>query len=284
MVITEHPLNQLNKQQVAQIRAEAAIAEKTGKLTDDLLKIAYQEQWFKILVPQQYGGLELNLPAEIRLIEALSWADGSLGWTVTLCCGAGWFGGFLDADLSADIFKAHDACLAGSGAPQGTAELQGDGYLINGLWNYASGALHASHFTANCIVTENGTEVLNEKGEPHVLPFLFYKGEVEVIEAWNYMGLTATGSHSFAVKNLKVAKGRSFKIDPNFAVVDTPLYKYPFRQLAEATLGVNMCGMAIHFVDLCRYAFVEKAIRKKLSATMQTELNDVLKKMMEQIN
>jgi indole-3-acetate monooxygenase len=77
------------------IRKVAAAAEKLGRLHPDILTLAFEQQWFRSLVPKRYGGLALPLPAMVRLEEGLSWADGSLGWTVTLCSGAGWFAGFF---------------------------------------------------------------------------------------------------------------------------------------------------------------------------------------------
>jgi len=70
------------------IRKVAAAAEKLGRLHPDVLALAYEQQWFRALVPKRYGGLALPLPVMVRLEEGLSWADGSLGWTVTLCSGA----------------------------------------------------------------------------------------------------------------------------------------------------------------------------------------------------
>ena len=277
MGITAHPALQLLPEHVAIIRNDAAVAESEGKLQPAQLDVIYQQQWFKMLVPKQYGGLELSLPDEVRLIEAISWADGSMGWAVTLCTGAGWFGGFLDAELSKKIFACRDVCLAGSGAPNGTAILDGEGYKISGTWKYASGALHATHFTANCIMH-------SPDGKAEVRPFIFDKKDVAVLPAWNYTGMIATGSHSFEVKDVHVGHDRCFKIDPAFALVPTPLYQYPFHQLAEATLAVNISGMAIHFIDLCREVFAEKKRVKALTINQQAELDEVLENAITELN
>ena len=139
------------------------------------LEIIYKQKWFKLLVPEVYSGRQVTLPELVRLQEAISWADGSTGWVVTLCSGAGWFGGFIDPEISQQIFNSNTVCLAGSGAVGGTAEITPGGYLVNGTWKYASGAHHASHITANCSVIKNGEPVLTDSGEPLVLPFIFDK-------------------------------------------------------------------------------------------------------------
>lgn len=275
MNITTHPSHILQQNWIDLIRKTAPISEQARQLIPEQLELIYEQQWFNIITPKEYGGLELDLNQEIRLIEALSWADGSLGWVVTLCTGAGWFSGFLNPELATEIFADRTACLAGSGAPNGTATKSGDGYIINGSWKYASGALNTTHFTANCKVTENNQPVLNENGEQLILPFVFKKSEVTVIPAWNYMGMVATGSHSFEVKELWVPATRSFKIDAAFMVVNKPQYAYPFLQLAEATIAVNIAGMVIHFIDLCNDAFAAKCANKNLTAVQEAELTEV---------
>jgi alkylation response protein AidB-like acyl-CoA dehydrogenase len=277
MDILSHPSKQLTADQITIIRNDAATAESDGKLQPAQLELVYKERWFKMLVPNLYSGLELSLPQEVQLIEAISWADGSMGWAVTLCTGAGWFGGFVDAKLSDKIFANPKVCLAGSGAPGGTAFLDGDGYKISGTWKYASGALHATHFTANCIIN-------SPDGKAEICAFIFDEKDVIVHSAWNYNGMVATGSHSFEVKDLHVGADRCFKIDPAFAVMPNPLYQYPFHQLAEATLAVNISGLAIHFIDLCEGLFAEKKVNKNLTPNQQTELDEVLAKAIKKIN
>jgi indole-3-acetate monooxygenase len=75
--------------------------------------------------------------------------------------------------------------------------------------------------------------------------------------------MVATGSHSFKIENLYVAKERCFKIDPDFTTIDKRLYKYPFLQLAEATLAANIMGMAIHFIDLAEGIIEQRVILQK---------------------
>ncbi len=232
------------------IRGVAAAAEKLGRLHPDTLALAYAQQWFRALLPKRYGGLALPLPELVRLEEGLAWADGALGWTVTLCSGAGWFAGFFPFSSFPALFGDPLLCLAGSGTASGRAEAVEGGYRVSGRWAYASGAAHATAFTANCVVFEGG-EAMMEGGGPLVRPFLFAREEVVVENDWNAVGLVATGSHGFGVRDLEVPAERMFVIAAGSAVDDDPLYQYPFMPLAEATLAANTSGMARHFLDCC---------------------------------
>lgn len=271
-----HPSAHIGADEVNIIRKHAAAAEQSGLLHPEQLTIIYRGGWFKLLVPNHYTGRQITLPNLVRLQEAISWADGSTGWVVTLCSGAGWFGGFMNAELSQQIFGDPYVCLAGSGAVGGIAEIIDEGYRIGGFWKYASGIHHATYITANCAIKQNGRPVLDDKGEQLVLPFVFDKKDIIPVPAWKYIGMAATGSDAFEIKNLKVKKDRAFKIDPAAVVVDAPLYRYPFLQLAEATLAVNLSGMAMHFMDLCADVFNERMNHPRLTPSQKITLIDTL--------
>ncbi len=279
-----HPSKYINDRHVATIRSSAVEAEQLGMLNEAQLTVAYSQKWFRLLVPEVYGGKQISLPDLVRLQEAISWTDGSTGWVVTLCSGAGWFGGFIDPDAAGEIFATENVCLAGSGAVSGTAEIIESGYRLNGTWNYASGAHHATHFTANCAVIRKGTAVLDDDGQPLVLPFVINKKDVILLPTWKYMGMVATGSHSFKLENVQVSANRCFHIDARYSQIEEKLYHYPFLQLAEATLAVNLSGMAVHFVDLCKDIFEEKQHQPKLIATQKALVWQILDQQTQLLN
>lgn len=251
----------MNQEWVDTIRDTAAEAEHLGDLHPDQLRIIYGRRWFKIFIPVKYGGLGYSLPDALKLQESLSRVDGSTGWVVTLCGGAGWFAGFLQDPLREEFFSDAGVCIAGSGAATGTAEVVDGGYKVTGYWKYASGCLHATAFTANCVIHKDGLTQYNVDGRPLVRTFLFKKEEVALHRNWHGMGMIATASHSFSVRALFVPVDRCFIIDPTHAVMIDPVYQYPFLQLAETTLSVNLSGMAMRFLDLCQPIFLEKTKR-----------------------
>ncbi|TFV94155.1 acyl-CoA dehydrogenase [Algoriphagus kandeliae] len=242
----------------------ASLAEKSGQLIPEWLEEIYAQRWFKLFVPRDLGGLELSLPDALKVEESLARLDGSLGWTVTLCAGAAWFVGFLDQDFSKEIFSNPKVCLAGSGHVGGKAEKQDGFFLISGKWNYASGALHATHFTANCELWENEAPILDASGNPIVKAFILQKNEVEILDAWHYMGMKATGSHAFRTNQLLVSKNRCFEIAPEKAIRSEAIYRFPFLQFAEATLAVNILGISFHLQELIRTTFWKRQGEKKL--------------------
>ncbi len=254
-MILVNPTLHLDHESVIRLRDNALEAEKIGALHETQLKEIYRQKWFRMFMPKSIGGLEYSLPEALRTEEALASVDGSTAWVVTLCSGAGWFAGFLDESLLAEIAATPEACIAGSGAATGTAAVAGDGYTVRGEWKYASGAIYATMLTANCVITKGGRPILHQDGTPVVKTFIFRKSEVEIKRTWTSMGMVATGSHAFKVQDFHVPATRSFEIDAAKARIALPVYQYPFLQLAETTLAVNYAGLAHRFIALCDEIF-----------------------------
>ncbi|WP_191967877.1 acyl-CoA dehydrogenase family protein [Rhizosphaericola mali] len=267
MNIANHPSELLKKEWIEIIRTDAAQAEKNKRLTDKQLALFYSQKWFLALVPKIYGGLEWTLPEIVRFEEAIGWVDGSAGWVFTLCSGAGWFGGYLDENFAKLIFANPKACLAGSGAPTGIFEALENEYQISGNWKYASGAPDATVFTANCI-SKNDSEIIQS--------FCFLKNEVGISSSWSEIGLVASAGHSFELVKNEVPKNRIFAIDENHPIINTALYRYPFHPLAGATVGANLSGMTIHFIEECKKYFSIKKGKDGNLLSENAHLNSIV--------
>lgn len=272
----EHPSLAIDRACLDAIRETAADAEELKDLHPRQLNLICQHKWFRMFIPVAYGGLGWSLPRVLRMEESLSWADGSTGWVVTLCSGAGWFTGFLQPSLLEEISNTANVCFAGSGAVGGTATITPDGFEVTGHWKYASGSLHATVFTANCFIQSGGVRQCHPDGSPMISAFLFLRQEVSLQRTWNSMGMIATGSHSFEVRKLHVPADRRFTIDPVDAILKDPVYRYPFLQLAETTLSVNLSGMAMRFLDLCAPLFSERMKRRNQSLSAFRDVGQLL--------
>lgn len=262
MTLKEHPGRQLKKSWIEHLRVDGPAAEAAGRLTSRQMALFYDQGWFKALAPKCYGGLQWDLSRIVRFEEAIGWAEGSAGWTFTLCSGAGWFGGFMEAGFANKVFGPKKACLAGSGAIGGTAVAGHGGTLVaDGSWKYATGAPFATLFTANYQFSEDRKtkgkknkdqrSQQNQKGltDNNIFTYGFLPGEVSVENNWTATGLKASASWAFSVRQVALKPRRGFAIDPDSPVVDEVLYRFPFMALAEATIAANLSGMALHFLE-----------------------------------
>lgn len=250
IILVNHPSFLIAAEQTKIIREFAPAAEAAGRLSPEQLRIVYTNNWFNLLVPARFGGMGLSLPDALRLEEAIAWADGSLGWTVTLCGGANWFIGFMPEETRDQFFSAKQVCLAGSGQATGVATRIPGGFEVTGNWKFATGSPHATAFTANCYIERDGLRELDGEGQPVIRSFIFLPEEVQLVKSWNTIGMNATASHGFMVKGLKVPENRSFCISSAASALMDPIFQYPFLQLAETTLTANLSGMALRFLEL----------------------------------
>jgi alkylation response protein AidB-like acyl-CoA dehydrogenase len=223
--------------------------------------LLHRRGWLRMLAPAAVGGAELPLPEVVRLEEAVARLDGSAAWTLTLCAGAGWFAGFLPPRLAREILATRRVCLAGSGAPTGYADREGEGYRVTGYWDYASGAPMATHFTFNAVLRRDGEVLLDEHGKPRIRAFVVPAALVERDPTWRSMGLRATASDSYRMTARWVSAEHAFEIDPARAVAQGPLYRFPFLAFAYVTLAANVAGMAWHFVELAHECIAKRRNR-----------------------
>ncbi|WP_332851734.1 acyl-CoA dehydrogenase [Duganella sp. S19_KUP01_CR8] len=238
------------------IERYAAMADTARFLHPIQQALLHRRGWLRMLAPRASGGAELPLPQAVRLEEAVAAVDGSMGWVLTLCAGAGWFAGFLPPALARDIIGSKRVCLGGSGAPTGYADQDGDGeaagFRITGRWDYASGAPIATHFTLNAVLRADGQPLLDEQGAPRIRAFLVPAEQVQIVPSWGSIGMRASASHSYRIDGAWVGKEHGFTISPATATADGPLYRFPFYSLAFVTLAANVAGMASHFMQLAR--------------------------------
>jgi len=245
----------------SRIADHAFEADREGWLHPAQQALIHERGWLRMLAPRSSGGGELPLPQVVRLEEAIARVDGSMGWTVTLCAGAGWFAGFLAPRLAREILTTPEVCLAGSGAPTGHADREGEGWRISGLWDYASGAPMATHFTFNALLRENGQPLLDAAGQPRIQAFVLPAALVEIVPRWRSIGLRATASHAYRVSAQWVHADHGFEIDPARAVEQGPLYRFPFLAFAFVTLAANVAGMGYHFVELAQACIAHRRNR-----------------------
>lgn len=233
------------------IKDNAAKAEKEGKPGKPQLSAAHEQKWFTMLAPATLGGGQMTLPDMLEVTEAVSRADGSMGWAVANGACAGWYAGFQAAAPGGKML------YTGSQDVTGTAEKKGTGYVINGYWQHLPLAADATGYVLRCVVKENGQPVKDANNTTEVITVVLGNDEVSVQPMWNGMGLGSTAAHDVEVKKLTVKADRVIKADSK-PVVDAPLYHYPQLQINEAATAIAVCGMTEHFTDLCRLMLTEK--------------------------
>lgn len=163
----------------------------------------------KMLLPRDLGGLGASIIEDMEIVEKLSWADASTGWVVFAAgVSTSTAAGFLNDEAAREIFRPGElALIAGAGAPTGVATVVDGGYRLTGKWGYGSGLLHAEWAHCGAFVHENGQLRVDENGAPEYLVLHVPAHEVSFEGNWDVLGLRATGSVDFSVKDAFVPHG-----------------------------------------------------------------------------
>src|SRR5437660_5787487 len=97
-------------------------------------------------LPHALGGPELPPFEFMRVVEAASALDGSVGWLVGNGGGMSRIGGYVDQAVARDWFFDRRAFVAAATGAVGTATPVAGGYRVSGRWPFGSGSHHASPF------------------------------------------------------------------------------------------------------------------------------------------
>ena len=185
---------------------EAAAGDARGALTERTIAALRSGDFFALMLPECFGGVEANPIAALRVIEELSRADGSTGWVfmaAQLCIGTG--AAFLGDSAAKEIFGGDTVpIIAGHGGPNGTAIIEGGGFRLSGSWSYGSGTRHSDYIHSGAVVIENGVPRRGPDGQPEVRAFLTPRRDAVLASNWNVLGLRATGSVDYTITDVFV--------------------------------------------------------------------------------
>ena len=258
-----HPTLQAVRALIPTIRAAADEIERARRLTPEVVDALKTAGVFRMAMPREWGGPEVDLLTQTRIIETLAYADGSVGWCAMINSDGGYFGAFLDQAVAREMFRDLDAPAASSLVFSGEAVAVKGGYRVNGRWPFCSGCQHSRWFVGMCNVAENGAPRLNPRGYPERRFCYIPIEQGEILDTWYTTGLRGSGSNDIAVKDLFVPEERSCVVWPA-AQRKEPLYIYPLL-FAYNLPGVTL-GIARNAID----TFIEMAARKQTTMSNLT--------------
>lgn len=231
-----------------EITARAAEIEAARRLPPDLVERLRSIGLFRMLVPRSHGGLELDFPAGLEVMRALTRLDGSIGWIAIVAGVGGLFAAASRPELYQQIYQdGPDVTICGSSQPAGTAERVADGYRVKGRWPFASSCTHADWIGGFCVVTDRGKPVPGLQGKPMVRAVLLPARDWEIEDTWHAAGLKGTGSHHITLRETSVPDIHVFDVDAA-PRLSGPLYR-GLRQWLPLLHGTFSVGMAEGTVD-----------------------------------
>src|SRR5713101_5246074 len=228
------------------IRAAADEIEQGRRLPLHLVREMQRAGVFRMAMPRAWGGPELDLLAQIRVIEALSIADASAGWCAMIGMDGGYMTAYIDQSVAREMYPDINSVTAVTFAPPGKAVKTKDGFTVNGRWPFASGCQHATWFIGHFAIFDGDSLRQQPGGIPETRFGFIPAEECEIIDTWTTNGLRGSGSHDWTVKDRFIPEERTFNLAAPTMYREGPLYTLPNLLLYKVSaVGLGIARGAI---------------------------------------
>ncbi len=223
------------------IEAAADDIDAQRRLPDSIVEGLRGAGVFRIAFPAAWGGPEMPILDQARLVEGLAYHDASTAWIAMICSDSGHYAGRLDEATARDLYPSMDLLTAGQLQPGGQATAVEGGYRVTGRWQFGSGCLHADRIVGGCMLMVDGAPVFAANGLPEMFVAWLPRDEVTIHDTWFTTGLAGSGSNDYSVTDAFVPESHTFDVMVPGARPE-PLYQYHgffFANLAAVPLGCS---------------------------------------------
>lgn len=178
------------------LRDQQALAEQERRIPQETIERLDAVGVFGLSKPKRYGGADFSTREMLAIYRALGAGCGATGWVVWATAGGNlWSNAFAD-DVVAPVYESPwvgNRTFAVGGTSRhmsGTARKVDGGWMVKGVWPFATGSVHASHGYLAVFYDDND--------DSKVGMVLIPKDQLVARNDWDASGLAATGSQTMA--------------------------------------------------------------------------------------
>jgi len=189
---------------VPALRERAPRAEDMRSLLPETEADLHASGLLRMTQPKRWGGMELPWVSMFELPAELGRGCASTAWSGANLAIHHWMLALYDERAQAEVWEENPDALIASGIayPQGRARKVDGGFVIDGYWNFSSGVDGAS-WNMLAVTVKDGDAVIDHR------MCLVPRGEFEIVDDWQVLGMRGTGSKSVKVKDLFVPEYRA---------------------------------------------------------------------------
>ncbi len=187
--------------------------EREQRLPPALVGQLREAGFYKMVIPRELGGLQVDTLTYLRVVELLAEGAGSVGWNL----GNGGVGQLVTLGLPDDgvheIYgKRADTIIAGTAVPGGGQAVPvAGGYRVTGRWQFGTGCQEASWMLGSFqVIGDDGQPRRHPEGGSLYWRGVFARSEAEIVPgSWDVAGLRGTGSFDWTVKDVFLPERRT---------------------------------------------------------------------------
>lgn len=238
--------------------------DRDRRLPDAIFRALAEAGLFRLWLPATMGGPELSPPEFMRVVEAASAKDGSIGWIVANGGGMSRVAGYVPESVAREWFADPYAFIVSATGAVGAAEPVAGGYRVTGRWPFGSGASHATRFMGLAAVRDG-----SDNGQPPICCY-FAREHVTIHDTWHVSGLRGTGSSDFEVKDAFVPAEHTHDLIAPVPTQPGTIYRIPGLTIFPWSISGAPLGIASGVLA----AFIQSATQKKVRFGMTVRLQD----------
>jgi alkylation response protein AidB-like acyl-CoA dehydrogenase len=184
------------------LRERAAGAERLRRLPDETDAQFRAEGFYRVLQPARYGGLEARYGLHTMLAAEAARACASSGWALSITACHSWIFGMFPRQAQDEFWDPDPTrTVASSFLPVGPrVASEGTGIRLAGRWRFSSNVDHCAGAILIAMVP-------GANGPRQHFAFLD-RGQYQIDDTWNVVGLAATGSNDIVVEDAFVPAHR----------------------------------------------------------------------------
>ncbi|MCY1270806.1 Flavin-dependent monooxygenase, oxygenase subunit HsaA [compost metagenome] len=260
---------------VPTLKARARETAALGRLPDETVADLEAGGLLSMTTPRKYGGQPVSVRAYLDIVSELGRGDASVAWVASLINVSTWCAATFFGEQGADE-------VFGSGQPVRSAgvlsprkaqvrKVEG-GYLIeDGLWGFNSGVYHANWDLLGIPIVDAEGRVIDQGAA--MIP----TAELQILNDWNVIGISGSGSSSVAAKNVFVPDSRVISVSrailgeyESTHLADEPL----FRTACMPVLAIILTFPALGLGSAALEAFLEGLPRRGIQYSWYTKQSE----------
>ncbi|MBX9828792.1 MAG: acyl-CoA dehydrogenase family protein [Xanthobacteraceae bacterium] len=226
--------------------ARADAAEQARTISKESMQDMLDGGFARILMPQRFGGYDLDFEAWLDVILELGRADASHAWCASLVIHHAHLLAQYPEEMQRAIWaNGPDVAIAASFAPRAKVAPVEGGYRVScDQSTFASGVNHSSWAMVG--------GMLHGSGPPKWLLLMVPPGQFSVRDVWNTAGMRGTGSNTIVTDNVFVPSAHAVDLAdlregkaPGGALSSNPTTRTPFFFYAPLCFAAPMLGAAL---------------------------------------
>ena len=215
--------------------------------------------------PARYGGRDMGVDLIFRIAAVLAAGDASTAWVYSVTNSHDHLVGLYPKEVQDEYWASSRPLSASSYMPTGKAVSAPGGFRLSGRWPFCSGIDFCDWVTVGGIVGM----IPGDRPIPDLRFFMLKTSEITVVDDWNVMGLSGTGSKSVVLADHFVPDARALRnadvgngTTPGATLHANPMYRVSIWPLFGFSILAPATGIARG-----AYEYVVGDIREKARGT-----------------